>query len=203
MYMTNKPNTVLTIAVGGILLSAVSAFSQTEIASTTYLGDTYELWQSSGIAWSQAEANAVGLGGTLAVLTTPTQTTDVYGNLIGNGFFQAGGGAGAEAWLGATPAVPNSDGGTTDPNNWAWVTGATWTSFDAANFDPGEPNGDNTSALGINLDGFAEWNDEGNLGEIGGYIVEIPITSSVPDGGLTMAMLGTAISGLAFLRRKL
>jgi hypothetical protein len=195
-------NHVLGIALGGICLSAVSAFSQIEIASTTYGGDSYELWQSPGISWAQAEANAVSLGGTLAVLTSSAQTTAVYGNLIGNGFFQSSGGLGAEAWLGALPAVPDSNGGTTDPNNWAWVTGAPWTSFDAGNFDPGEPNGDANSGLGINLDGIAKWNDEGNTGEIGGYIVE-KLVPSVPDGGLAIAMLGTALSGLAFIRRKL
>jgi hypothetical protein len=194
-------NNVLTIAAGGILLHSISAFSQTEIASTTYQGATYELWQSPYITWAQAEANAVGLGGYLAVLTSSAQTTYVYNNLINNGFFSSSGGWGAEAWLGATPAVPDSNGATTDPNNWAWVNGAPWTAFDAGNFEAGEPNGDYNSALGINLDGTPQWNDEGNPGlTIGGYIVEV---SSVPDGGFTLALLGSAISGLAFIRRKL
>jgi hypothetical protein len=197
--MKKPMSSALTIAVGGILLSSISAFSQTLLGTTTYGGATYELWGDTGIAWSAAEANAVGLGGTLAVLTTSAQTTSVYNNLIPSSPFAAGGFYN-EVWLGASPAVPDSNGATTDPNNWAWVNGAPWTSFDAGNFEPGEPNGDNFSNLGMNLDGTAQWNDEGDASIVGGYIVEI---SSVPDGGLTMAMLGAAISGLAVLRRKL
>jgi hypothetical protein len=192
-------SSALTMAIGGILLHSVSAFSQTFIGSTTYGGATYQLWGDTGIAWSVAEANAVGLGGTLAVLTTAPQTTAVYNSLIPSSPFAAGGYYN-EVWLGGSPAVPDSNGATVDPGNWSWVTGAAWTAFDAGNFEPGEPNGDSFSHLGMNLDGTAQWNDEGNAGIVGGYIVEI---SSVPDGGLSITMLGAALTGLAALRRKL
>lgn len=196
-----KKHLLKTLIVGGAFACAIPAFSQTLVTSTTYGGDTYSLYSDGGVDWADAESYAASQGGTLAVLTSSTQTTAVYDALINNGFFTTSGGAGEEAWLGGSPASPDSNGATTDPNNWAWVTGDAWTSFDEGNFDSGEPNGDYNSHLGINLDGTAQWNDEGNTSEIGGFIVETP--SGVPDGGMTIAMLGTAVSGLALIRRKL
>jgi hypothetical protein len=184
----------LTIAVGGVFLSAVSAFSDPILGSTSYGGDTYVLYANSGISWSQAEANAVADGGYLAALNTSDQTMDIEDNLIAPSSL-GGGGGGNEIWLGASPLVGTS---TTDPNNWAWVNGSAWTSFDAGNFSSGEPNGDASSHLAINLETpLGTFNDEGDAGEIGGYIVE-----TVPDGGVTAAMLGLAMGGLGWMRRK-
>lgn len=179
------------MALGAALVSDASA--QTFVTQTTYGGATYQLW-AGNYPWTVAEADAVADGGTLAVLTTAAQTTAVYDGLIGNGFFQPVAGQAQEAWLGAVPA--DGSHSTTNPENWAWVTGAPWTAFDAANFDPGEPNGD-SEGLAINRNGVAEWNDEG--GFVGGFIVE---KSGVPDGCSTQLLLAGACAIMCSAGRK-
>lgn len=182
----------VSILASGLTVGVVQAVP---IATTTYGGHTYELFQASGISWADAEAAAVADGGYLAVLTTSGETTSVYDALINNGFFQQTSSTAVEAWLGATPAVGTS---TTDPNNWKWVDGEAWTAFDAGNFANGEPNGDPNSGLAINRYGSFAFNDEG--GTVGGYIVEI---NSVPDGGLTALLLGVGLIGAVTFRRAL
>jgi VPDSG-CTERM motif len=182
----------LTVAIGTLFLGGMSASAQL-LKTTTYGGHTYELWAHNGISWVDAEAAAVAEGGTLAVFTTPAETTSVYNTFIGTGFFTTGSSQDIEAWLGARPADGSSS--THDPNNWAWVTGEAWNAYDAGNFDPGEPNGD-SSGLAINRQGAPTWNDEG--GHVGGYIVE----KAVPDAGSSLVLLGGALGLLGMIRRK-
>lgn len=193
-YMKILQNT-LVIAAGGMFLSAIPAFSQVPSTLTTFGGNNYQLWLDGGVSWDQAEANAATLGGTLAILTGSAQTADVFTALLA--------GSGAEVWVGASPAIPDANGATMDPNNWAWVNGAPWTAFDAGNFDPGEPNGDFFSHLAIDHDGAPTFNDEGNAANITGYIVETAATTSTPDAGSTVAMLGMAVAGISWMRRKI
>jgi hypothetical protein len=190
--MKNVPYALGLILVGS-LLSQSDASANSAIASTTYGGASYYLY-AGNLPWTVAEADAVSDGGTLAVLTTSAQTTAVYDGLIGNGFFTANAGQQYEAWLGATPA--DGSHSTTNPGNWAWVTGAPWTAFDEANFAAGEPNGD-SEGLAINRYGAPTWNDEG--GYVGGYIVEV---QGVPDGCSTQYLLGGAFGLLGFVGRK-
>ncbi len=194
--MRNLLKNTLAIATCGMFAGVISASAQ--IATTSYGGNTYQLWANYGITWSAAEAAAVTDGGTLAVLSTSAQTTAVYDAFIGTGFFTTAADQAAEAWLGRAAADGSSS--TTDPNNWAWVTGAAWNAFDVGNFDPGEPNGD-SEGLAINRIGTAQWNDESGL--VGGYIVELPGVSSVPDSGSALMLLGGALGALGLMRRKL
>jgi hypothetical protein len=199
--MKKSINKTLAVAIGGIVLGGISA-SAGPIATTTYGGDTFELFDNNGISWSTAEANAVADGGTLAVLTSTAQIEAVYNGLINNGFFQ-GGGSGSqdvEAWLGATPADGSSS--TLSANNWEWVTGAAWTVDDAENFAAGEPNGD-SDGLAINRYGTFTFNDEG--GHVGGYIVELGRdgnVGTVPDASSTLPLFGMSLAGLAAFARR-
>jgi hypothetical protein len=178
-----------------IMLSALALVgfqAQAQLETTVYGGHTYELW-GGNLSWSAAEAAAVSDGGYLAVLTTSGETTAVYSALIVPSILSAGG-EGNQAWLGGQTA--DGSGSTTSPNNWVWVTGETWTAFDAGNFAGGEPNGD-SEGLAINRFGTSQWNDEG--GFVGGYIVEI---NGAPDSGSTLALMATALTGLCgFVRR--
>jgi hypothetical protein len=183
----------LGLALAGSLFSQFNASANSAIASTSYGGDTFYLY-AGNVTWSVAEAAAVLDGGTLAVLTSAPQTTAVYNGLIGNGFFTANAGQQFEAWLGATPADGSQS--TTDPNNWAWVTGAPWTAFDAGNFNAGEPNGD-SEGLAINRYGTTTWNDEGS--QVGGYIVEV---AGVPDTCSTQMLLVGACGLIGTVGRK-
>jgi len=189
----NKTLYTLGLVLTGVLLTELSASAQTYVTSTAYGGHTYELWSDSGIDWSDAETDAVADGGYLAVLTTAAETTAVYNGLIGNGFFTQTGGQGYSAWLGATPADGSSS--TTDPNNWAWVDGETWTAFDVNNFAGGEPSGD-SEGLTINRYASSQWNDDTSTG---GFIVEI---NSVPDSGSTLMLLTGACATVGAFKRK-
>jgi hypothetical protein len=180
----------LSILASGLSVGVVHGLP---IATTTYGGHTYELYDAPGISWATAQAAALAEGGYLAVLTDSTETSKVYGALINNGFFQQSTSQAVQAWLGATPADGSTS--TTNPNNWKWVTGEAWTAFDAGNFAGGEPNGDSIG-LAINRYGSFRFNDEGSF--VGGYIVE---KNSIPDGGLTALFLGIGLVGIGTFRR--
>lgn len=184
--------TTLAAALTGLLLTGLTA-SAAPIATTTYGGHTYDLFDANGISWVDAQAAAVSDGGYLAVLTDAAETAAVYNALIGNGFFQPVAGQRTEAWLGGYTADKSNS--TQDPTNWAWVTGEAWTAFNTANFAAGEPNGD-SSGLAINRYGNLTFNDDTY---VGGYIVE---RNAVPEGGMTLALLGLSLSALAYFRRK-
>ena len=177
-------------------------------------GHYYEVISAPGITWMSAETAALslyymGLEGHLATVTSADE--DTY---VGNAVAAAGSG---EFWLGG---YQNPKTETTATAGWTWVNGeGTFpgvngaSGFDNAysNWNPGEPNDaygpGSEQYLGINLGHLGGFNDEGNLGLIGGYVVEFdPYTNpnaGVPDGGATMALLGISLTGLAAFARRL
>ncbi|RYY53345.1 MAG: hypothetical protein EOO05_21160 [Chitinophagaceae bacterium] len=190
-----KTPCLLALTLASLLVTGINA-SAAPIASFNYGGHKYDLYDAFAIPWADAQTAATAAGGYLATLTTASENTAVYNGLINNGFFtnMAGPGQGIQAWLGGQTA--DGSGSTTDPNNWVWANGETWTAFNVGNFAAGEPNGD-SSGLAINRFGDDQYNDEG--GFVGGYIVE----SNVPEGGPTLAMLGSVLVGLGVVRRKM
>lgn len=167
------------------------------IDSTTYGGHTYELWSDAGVSWENALSAAVGGGGYLAAFTDATETSAVYGDFIGTGFFTSNDGQAHQAWLGGYTTDPGFS--TQDPTAWSWINGDSWTAFDAGNFAGGEPNGD-SSGLTVNRFGTSKWNDEG--GTVSGYIVEKD-GNSVPDSGSTLALLASACAAMGAFGRKI
>jgi PKD repeat protein len=128
-------------------------------------GSYYELVEVPYVAWPAANvaANAAILEGCeyphLVSITSQDEQDALYeffdGDLQGK-------------WYGGF-----QNEGETDPAaGWNWVTGEPW---DYTNWAPGEPNdgygpGTEPHLIGW-LDGWA-WNDEGNLGNVTGYVVE-------------------------------
>jgi hypothetical protein len=86
-------------------------------------------------------------------------------------------GRGGEFWLGAEQ--PSGEKG--KDSGWQWVTGEKW---DFENWSPGEPNDYFGPASEQRLGewgGIGTWNDEGNLGNITGFIAEGVVTRLVQD----------------------
>jgi hypothetical protein len=177
-------------------------------------GHYYDVIGSGPIPWDDANANANGMEylGLLGHLVTISDATeDAFVNSLVSSL-QFG-----EVWAGGYQD-PLSE---TDPEaGWTWVndegefpgnnsgpTYAAWSSLSGTATHPGQPDDFYGSAseqyLGLNLWGpQAGWNDEMVIDNIGGYVVEYE-ASSVPDGGLTITMLGMAMVGLTWIRRKL
>jgi hypothetical protein len=180
-------------------------------------GHYYEVISAPGLTWINAEMGALsksfnGLQGHLATVTDAAE--DGY---VGQAVAAAGSG---EFWLGGYQNPANL---TSKTAGWTWVNsegtfpgvnGATGFDNPYSNWNPGEPNdfygAGSEQFLGINLGRPGGFNDEGNLGLIGGYVIEYD-PNTVPGGGLvgvpevstTAGLLSMCLTGLGLLRRKL
>jgi hypothetical protein len=193
-----------------VSLSCASAWATPILDPAT--GHYYDVISAATITWADARVAALGsyylgLEGHLATITGSAE--DGY---VGAAVAAAGSG---EFWLGG---YQNPVTETTKTAGWTWVNGeGTFpgvngaTGFDNAysNWNSGEPNDAYGIAteqyLGINLGRVGGFNDEGNLGLIGGYVIEYdPHTiNDVPDAGATASLLGGALFLLATLSRRL
>lgn len=191
------------------------AVSSTVVSAAPILdpssGHYYDVIPAAGITWDDARAAALsnfylGLQGHLATVTSGDEDSTV-------GAAVAAAGSG-EFWLGG---YQNPITETSAATGWTWVNGeGTFpgangaVGFDNAysNWNPGEPNDaygpGSEQYLGINLGQVGGFNDEGNLGLIGGYVIEYdPHTiNDVPDVGATLGLLGGALALLVPVSRR-
>lgn len=192
-----------------ILISLViSGASLSAFATPIYDPDNghyYDIIQSSGITWDAAKTAALsqyynGLEGHLATITSAAEHTYV------NTAIQLYGGG--EMWAGGY----QNPAGETDPQaGWTWLNGeGTFPGFNSTSpyafWNNGEPNDAYGTAseqhLGLNLGpGF---NDEGNLGNITGYVIEYDPNTipGTPDAGSTLTLLGAAFGMLTAWGRR-
>ena len=115
----------------------------------------------NGPSWTQAEANAVGIGGHLATLNSQEEDAFVWGTLR------------SYSWIGLTDRATEGQ--------WRWITGERLT---YSNWAPGEPN----NGLGGGNQNYAwywdvypgNWDDHWeNPANVSSGIAEIPLTLSI------------------------
>nr|WP_321467513.1 PEP-CTERM sorting domain-containing protein [uncultured Desulfobulbus sp.] len=127
------------------------------------------------------------LGDYLATITSASENSFIMSNLLAS--------FAGEIWLGGYQTPP------TEPNaatGWTWVTAEPWGFTYWGSGEPNDAGGAGAEQyLGANWNGY--WNDEANLDNIAGFLVEK--TSPVPEPA-TMLLFGTGLIGLSSFSRK-
>jgi hypothetical protein len=174
----------------------------------------YEVVSAEGISWNAARSAALsmyydGLQAHLATLTSEEELTFLDGVIQDQGL--------GEMYVGGYQNPSNEP----DPKaGWTWVNGEGWfpgydnyglgadPNVPFAHWNGNEPNDAYGTAseqwLGV---GWAarSFNDEGNVANIDGYIVEYDPTtiSDVPDTSVTAPLLGGALALLMMVYRRI
>jgi hypothetical protein len=163
-----------------ILALASHTASAQAPAPVTFQGNTYQVFIAPGISWvdARALADAKVFGGTSGHLANITSAEeDVFIDSRRREAIAQFGPVAAEFWIGGIqiPCTPEPTCGWEWENGEAAIPGVNPTGplDDYANWLTGEPNDLGTeSHIGVGLGNQFGWNDEGFLGNIGGYIVE-------------------------------
>jgi hypothetical protein len=123
------------------------------------------------------------LGWDLATITSLAEQSWLDSNLFGS--------LEGEYWIGGSQ---NPLGETVPTAGWEWVTSEAWSYTNWAAGEPNDAYGPGSEQhLGANFGGLY-WNDEGNLGNIAGYVAEK--AEVIPEPG-TMLLLSTGLIALA------
>jgi len=182
-----KLNSAILMAAAGLVASSATA------APVMYDGNSYEVIRAAGITWEDAKAAAEGMGGYLATVTSKGENDFIDSLRVAASLGQV--------WLGGSQPSDEMVAG----DNWSWVTGEEWCCY--TNWNDAEPNDNygpgSEQHLGIGLFGDSTWNDEGALGNIYGYVVEIgDLRHCVPDGGSLGLVSLLGMAGMIAARRK-
>lgn len=187
-------SSLLVCGAAAIASSPVTAGSMN--ATWSVNGHEYMLVEGSS-TWEQA-SSSLGTDWYLATITSAAEQSfiaDTFSQYRGEFWL---GGYQSEAGLSAAERKQQA------AENWAWVTGEDWNSFD--NWKSGEPNewaGKLENHLAIWNNGGSwnwHWNDEHGKANIRGYIAEKGSVSVSEPGSL--ALLGLGLLGLASSRKK-
>jgi hypothetical protein len=196
------------ILVGGFVAAANACYYYPELkyqamwvnAGVTHYYDVFQYVSSpTGLDknWTTAETYTTtkisGTGWTLAGITSAAEQAELT-------TFMKDSKLTGEYWIGG---YQNPVNGGADAN-WHWVSGEAW-GYTAWN--PGEPN-DYTgkaseSYLGTWSNDGWQWNDEGNTGNISGFIAERTSPVSVPEPGtLSLLLMGGIFVIVAAMKKR-
>lgn len=161
-------------------------------------GHDYEVVLMAGASWEDALFDISDEKYLLATITSEAEQNFIMSELIPSYNYTVG----RDLWIGGLQEPANEPD---EFNGWSWITGETW--GDYSNWAPGEPNdyydgvwrvGDSEQFLSIRSGYGWAWNDEGNLRNISGYVME---TAPVPEPG-TILLVGFGLLGIAAVGRK-
>lgn len=170
-----------------VLLPIVAAAAPQEFNGHYYEVIAYPSQGSPDKTWDTAKTAAeaavfMDVNGHLATVTSEGE------DLFVEALRAAAGLSAPEAWVGGST---ESDCDPVPGCGWLWVNGEGVISTPQVSFSSysnwlgGEPNnvGIGERHLGIGLAGLFGWNDEGNLGNIGGYVIEYDVPLPIPQDG--------------------
>ncbi len=183
-------------AVAALTLMAMQAVATMPAFAAPVLHDGryYEVIIHNGVTWEAAKAAAElrtynGIGGHLATIGSPEEDAHIHALRQQTLAAPHPPLTGTELWVGGyqLPCVT----GTPEPGcGWMWINGESIAPTNSAspytNWQSGEPNnltssnasGENHLAIGKS--GVFGWNDEGNLSNVWGYVVEYGDKVAVP-----------------------
>lgn len=159
----------------------------------------YEVFVSDGISWDAANAAAEalivnGVPGHLATITSEDEDEFIDGLRLATPGINTSGFFDSELWIGGFQDTSISEcmgeNGSAEPGcGWKWVNNEGPISTEDfpeetyENWGPGEPNnsGGNEDHLATGLNGVFQWNDEGALSGIWGYVVEWDTVEFTPE----------------------
>jgi hypothetical protein len=196
MSMVNSLQAVpLSYSYGGNLYQLVNADSG---QPGNEAGQTLRTWETA-----QASAEALGAGWNLVTINDAQenawllQTFMPYVNIAAFiGLYQA-------------PEAGEPDQG------WGWISGETasfrnWNDPTGSGIEPNNEGGNESWGAmyfyGVNTDWMGKWNDvpdKSKSDSAYSYGIAEYSPTAVPDGGLTLGLLGLAVAGLGILRRKM
>ena len=182
----------LIVAITGLLAPSAHAISWVQWSSASGGNDHwYGLTDSAG-TWLDARTEALSsFAGSATDLVAITSAAE-------QAFLTSAFGSSGYLWIGLSDQAAEG--------NWS-----TWSNGEAvtySNWAPGEPNDWDTGEdfAVMNWGQGGSWNDINGTSPHRGIVERVdhvqPPINGVPDGGASAALLGSAIVGLAFLRRR-